>query len=356
MQTIKSDVLIIGAGLSGLALAYYLKQKNVSVAIAEARDRIGGRILTKVNPDCAPVELGATWISEPHHSTKNLLAEFDIELFEQEMGATAIYEPYSTSPHQLVKLPPSGVLSYRVKNGTEQIIQRLAEKLDSEQLHLNHAIKSISFNEDGGAVAQSATHEFRAAYVVSTLPPMLLVRTVAITPELPDSIKSIALKTHTWMGDSIKISLSYEKQFWQEGQLSGTIFSNVGPIPEMYDQSDFSNTNYAITGFLNGIYHGISKSERLALVLKQLQKYYGPQVNNFTHYEELVWNQEPFTSIASPEYILPHYNNGHKVYQEALYNNRFFVAGTETSPTNPGYMEGAINSALSTFKKLETFF
>jgi monoamine oxidase len=354
MQTIKSDVLIIGAGLSGLALAYYLKQKNVSVVIAEARDRIGGRILTKTNPDAASVELGATWISESHHLIKNLLSDLDLELFEQEMGDTAIYEPYSTSPHQLVKLPPSGALNYRVKNGTGQIIQRLTEKLAPEQLHLNQSIKFISFYKDEHALAQSDTHEFKASHIVSTLPPMHLAKTIDITPEFSESVKSIALKTHTWMGDSIKISLTYKNKFWQVGQLSGTIFSNVGPIQEMYDQSNFSNTKYALTGFLNGIYHGVGKNERLAIILKQLQKYYGPQVNDFLHYEELVWNKESFTSIASSEYILPHYNNGHKVYQEAFYNNRFFVAGTETSATNPGYMEGALDSALNTFKKLET--
>lgn len=356
MQSTKSDILIIGAGLSGLTLAYYLKQKNVSAAIVEARERVGGRILTKTNPNAAPIELGATWVSEPHHLTKKLLSELGVELFEQEMGATAIYEPYSKSPHQLVKLPPSEAPTFRVKNGTNQIINTLAKKLNPEQLYLNQAIKSISFSNNEGIVAQSDTHEFRASYVISTLPPMLLVKTISITPALPEDLESIAQKTHTWMGDSIKVSLSYKKKFWQEGQLSGTIFSNVGPVPEMYDQSNFENTKFALTGFLNGVYHGITKSERLELVLKQLRKYYGAQVNEFIHYEELVWNQEQFTSVNSSAYILPHYNNGHKVYQEALYNNRFFVAGTETSKLNPGYMEGAINSALTTFKKLEKLF
>jgi monoamine oxidase len=353
MQSIKSEILIIGAGLSGLTLAYYLKKKNINVTIVEARDRLGGRILTKTNPGSTPIELGATWVSEPHHLSIKLLNELGVELFAQEMGETAIYEPYSTSPHQLVKLPPSETLSYRIKNGTQHIIEQLAENIAPTQVYLNQAIKTIAFNEDKSIVAQSETHEFSATRVVSTLPPMLLAKTIKINPDLPYGLKDIALKTHTWMGDSIKISLSYKEKFWQEGQLSGTIFSNVGPIPEMYDQSNFSNTKHALTGFLNGVYHGITKSERLTMILKQLQKYYGPQVNDFIQYEELVWRKEPFSSVVSSDYILPHFNNGHKVYQESYFDHRLFVSGTETSSIHPGYMEGAINSAINTFKKLE---
>jgi len=38
------DVLIIGAGMSGLAASYTLTQKGIAHIIVEGRDRIGGRI------------------------------------------------------------------------------------------------------------------------------------------------------------------------------------------------------------------------------------------------------------------------------------------------------------------------
>ena len=38
------DVLVIGAGLSGLRCASLLKRKGYSVLVLEARDRIGGRL------------------------------------------------------------------------------------------------------------------------------------------------------------------------------------------------------------------------------------------------------------------------------------------------------------------------
>lgn len=54
------DALIIGAGVAGLAAAAELAAAGKSVCVLEARDRIGGRIFTRHEPDlAAPIELGA---------------------------------------------------------------------------------------------------------------------------------------------------------------------------------------------------------------------------------------------------------------------------------------------------------
>jgi monoamine oxidase len=57
------DVVIIGAGMAGLAAARDLGRAGLSVSILEARDRIGGRVLTQHDPECdSPLELGAEFI------------------------------------------------------------------------------------------------------------------------------------------------------------------------------------------------------------------------------------------------------------------------------------------------------
>jgi monoamine oxidase len=57
------DVLIIGAGAAGLAAARELSMAHINTTIIEARDRIGGRILTVHDPGSpVPIELGAEFV------------------------------------------------------------------------------------------------------------------------------------------------------------------------------------------------------------------------------------------------------------------------------------------------------
>ncbi|HEY6843385.1 MAG TPA: NAD(P)/FAD-dependent oxidoreductase, partial [Thermoanaerobaculia bacterium] len=64
------DAIIIGAGAAGLAAARDLSGTGQSVALLEARERIGGRIFTIHSPDAPlPVELGAEFIHGEAHET-----------------------------------------------------------------------------------------------------------------------------------------------------------------------------------------------------------------------------------------------------------------------------------------------
>jgi monoamine oxidase len=66
------DVIIIGAGASGLACAKKLMANHLNVLVLEARDRIGGRVHT-LNHFGGPVELGAEFI---HTAEPDFLQEF----------------------------------------------------------------------------------------------------------------------------------------------------------------------------------------------------------------------------------------------------------------------------------------
>lgn len=355
MKIILSDITIIGGGLTGLTLAYLLREKNCTVSIVEARERLGGRIQTKYQEPYAPQEMGATWLGKKHEHLRTLLEKLNIGVFEQVLGKTAIYEAISTSPPQLVQLPPNDEPSYRIQGGTSTLIQTLAGKINQEDIYTDQVVKSIKQKENFLSV-KSQELEFQSSFVISTLPPYLLTNTINITPKLPGSLLNMAQQTHTWMGESIKISLTYKEPFWRAENSSGTIFSNVGPIPEMYDHSNYEDNKFALKGFLNGAYFSLSKEERLAMILNQLRKYYGAKAEEYLTYEETIWRKEAFTFAPYATHVLPHQNNGNALYRQAFLSGKFFVAGSETSGNFPGYMEGAVQSAQAIFAALEYKF
>lgn len=68
------DVAVLGAGAAGLSAARLLAESGCSVLILEARDRIGGRILTVADPALSfPIELGAEFIHGRAPATLELL-------------------------------------------------------------------------------------------------------------------------------------------------------------------------------------------------------------------------------------------------------------------------------------------
>lgn len=62
MTSRSTDVVIIGAGIAGLAAARTLAERGLSVVVLEARDRVGGRVFTERTPEGALVEHGAEFI------------------------------------------------------------------------------------------------------------------------------------------------------------------------------------------------------------------------------------------------------------------------------------------------------
>ena len=75
-------VIIVGAGLAGLAAGYELTQSGHDVTILEAQSRPGGRVLTLRDPfpEGLYADAGATRVPDHHHFTLKYINLFGLEL------------------------------------------------------------------------------------------------------------------------------------------------------------------------------------------------------------------------------------------------------------------------------------
>ncbi len=341
--------LLIGAGLSGLLTAYRLKIKGIPFKILESRSRIGGRIHTMYGKDNTPIEMGATWFNSQHRNLIALLEELGIPYFEQYMEGTAFYQPYSSSTVQAIEIP-SQAPSYRISGGTSHLINTLYQKLDKSDVLLHSSVTEIKFKNN--TVQVIAGEVFEGDRVVLAIPPKLWSKKILFEPYLSSDLKEVATQTHTWMEDSIKVALTYKEPFWQQANLSGTLFNNTGPVTELYDHCNHGRSTYALCGFIHPSFKELTSAERRERVITQIKNVFGVKAEMFVDYEECIWAEEENTFVESDSALYPHQNNGNPIFSGSFCDNRLFISSSETASEFPGYMEGAVCSANLTAEKV----
>ena len=99
------DVVIIGAGLSGLAAAENVVRAGLSCVILEARDRVGGKTWSQpLAKGDGIIDLGAAWINDSNQSRMIALARrFGADLVEQNTTGDCVLQDFegdcSTFPY-----------------------------------------------------------------------------------------------------------------------------------------------------------------------------------------------------------------------------------------------------------------
>lgn len=130
-------IVVIGAGLAGLAATRELMRAGHQVVVLEARDRIGGRIWTSNKWPDVPLDLGATWI---HGTTDNPLSNV-----ADRLGARRLitrYERaviYNTNGQEISEAKETKLESVR-----EKVSEALHKAQDSDaDISVNQALASL---------------------------------------------------------------------------------------------------------------------------------------------------------------------------------------------------------------------
>ncbi|MET2010461.1 NAD(P)/FAD-dependent oxidoreductase [Microbacterium chocolatum] len=124
MNEVTRDVVIVGAGAAGLTAAHELRKAGLSVAVLEARERVGGRLWTDVI-EGAMLEIGGQWVSPDQEALKETIAELGLETYSRYREGESVYIN-SAGERTLF----TGEI-FPVKPETEKELVRLIDKLDA---------------------------------------------------------------------------------------------------------------------------------------------------------------------------------------------------------------------------------
>jgi len=123
MTEITRDVVIIGAGAAGLTAANQLKRAGLSVAVLEARDRVGGRLWTDVI-DGAMLEIGGQWVSPDQDALIETIDELGLETYSRYREGDSVYVGPDGQARRF-----TGEM-FPVAPETEQAIAEITQRLD----------------------------------------------------------------------------------------------------------------------------------------------------------------------------------------------------------------------------------
>ncbi|MDG2080623.1 MAG: FAD-dependent oxidoreductase [Bacteroidales bacterium] len=402
-------VIVIGAGVSGLAAAKYLSNRNVTVNVIEAQSKVGGRLKTNRSLGIAFDE-GASWIHGPignpiteliNPSGVNTFITNDDNVEVYDMNGSVYDENvldtseneynnilnslagsidksfeevfYDNYPQYKNNRLWSYMLSAFLEFDTGGDISELSslDYYDDEEfsgddiivtngydriadylakglnIELNKKVTGIDYS--GPKVLVSTTdQEYSADYVIVTVPLGVLKNNVVnFTPSLSGNIQNSI--NNLKMGTVNKFLCVWDTPFWDANlQYIGYTPETMGKFNYFLNLNKFSESNALIT-FAFGDYsrttENMSDNEVIDEIMDHLKSIYGSEIPEPTKFLRTKW--------VSNEYTFGSYSfatNGTRtsdfsVFEESM-NNKLFFAGEHTSKDYRGTVHGAYNSGF----------
>ena len=374
------DVAIVGGGLCGLALAHSLQARGSDWRLFEARERLGGRVLTAYAADGTPVDLGATWFwPQTQPAITRLVADLGLDSFEQRDDGRVLHLSDPNRVPQTVALTdqlqpaddpaapatPGGVHggARRVTGGAGALIAALAKPLPATRLRLGHVLHAVVDHGDFVELRLrfgDADYAVNVRRVVLAMPPRLVDASVQFAPPLAPELRAALRATPTWMATAAKAGFVYPRPFWHADGHTGNAWVSHAQamLSEVFDacgpEGAGAYPSGALAGFsaLDSARRESFRRGRELLLDSQLSMLFGAQavdpavpVERFwqdwateTHTCSLVDIEQEAAAAAHPAY-------GDATLRQAWWQGRLHFAGSETAQRGGGYLEGALGAA-----------
>lgn len=346
------DVLVVGAGLSGLIAAERMYERGRTVAVWEVRDRVGGRAWSpEVGPEALRLDLGAAWHWGEHDRVQALAERENLRRVRQHEPGIALYEPDRSEPVERFEWPETPPPAWRIEGGTQALCEAVADRLPAGTIAYNHRVTRIEAT--GGGVQITAeipdgTQSASARAAIVAVPPRLAAHTLQFAPSLPDALQQAQRHVPTWMAASGKAVATFPSPFWREQGLDGRVVSHAGPVAHWHDALA-SDGRAALVGFLHsaGLQTWDEEGEAAlrAAVRAQLAHCFGEAAPAPTALAVSDWRTDPATTPPSAAPQAPgHPPSPPSVLTTPHWDGTLLWAGAETARDHPGFLDGAIEA------------
>lgn len=344
-------IAIIGGGLAGLSAARCLVQADVDTLVIEARERLGGRILTVDATGALATDgfdLGPSWFW-PHAQpdVAALVEALGLAHVPQHSDGDVIFERMSRESAWRYRATEQVPQSMRLVGGTGALVRALADTVPSDRLVTGRRVAALELVDAGIRLttvdADGTRVIVQARHVLAAVPPRLLAG-LPFTPALDTGTLDRWKATATWMAPHAKFFAVYDRPFWREAGLCGTAQSFVGPMGEVHDATTASG-HAALFGFI-----GLNADMRAALgdtaltaaCVGQLARLFGEEASRPSATLLKDWAADPLTATAADGTPGGHPQPSDSQWISRVWADRLSLCASETSAVEPGFMAGAI--------------
>lgn len=354
MKKMHTTVAIAGGGLAGLYAAHLLHAAGIDFRMMEARERLGGRILTADETGALSedgFDLGPSWFwPEMQPQMAALVRELDLPTFFQHQEGDVIFQRMSRETPWRYRSTDQVPQSMRLAGGTGTLVNALASRLPHEKILLGTRVQQIVLGANGVTLNVSSDKgsldSLVADHIIAALPPRLLAN-ISFSPPIDPATERRWQETPTWMAPHAKFFAVYDRPFWRAAGLSGTAQSLAGPLGEIHDAT-IASGKAALFGFPSvgaDTRAAMGEAAFKASCLEQLGRLFGPEALRPRATILKDWAADPLTAVTEDRTAGGHPHGSWEPWVTGTWHERLSLGGSETSAIEPGYMAGAVSAA-----------
>lgn len=137
-ERIETEVVVVGAGLAGLAAARDLTRLGIDCQVVEARERVGGRTLNEPIGNGEIVELGGQWVGPTQDHVLGLVSELGLETFPTWCEGSNVFERAGKARRYNGTIPRLNPVSLAEVAVALRRLEKMADRVDVERPWTQH--------------------------------------------------------------------------------------------------------------------------------------------------------------------------------------------------------------------------